>query len=239
MCLIHREFRTFEISRIFIKHVRIASLGWEISHVSGFSSIVIGCWSTQFQYISLFAFENSHYLCTGTGAKAEKAHNRLRSLCRLVLAAGALLALDGTLALRCVFRRLLHTLTTHTSSRTTSCATGGVQQITGKTRAAPNPRSGGRSRRLKWVCVRGIRPHVWCVLVGTIPVARRLRKAVLRDDVSPRWHKHGVYFVEKPGTGVSFARPDCTEIGYSFVWAKPDLDRTESLIGPTPSTIRN
>jgi hypothetical protein len=33
---------------------------------------------------------------------------------------------------------------------------------------------GGRDV-LKWVCVRGIRPHVWCVLAGTIPVARRLR----------------------------------------------------------------
>jgi hypothetical protein len=33
----------------------------------------------------------------------------------------------------------------------------------------------------------------------------------------------------KPGTGVTFARPDCTENGYSFVGAKPDYDRTESL----------
>ena len=28
---------------------------------------------------------------------------------------------------------------------------------------------------LNWVCVRRIRPHVWSVLVGTIPVAMRLR----------------------------------------------------------------
>ena len=33
-----------------------------------------------------------------------------------------------------------------------------------------------------------------------------------------------------PGTGVSFARPDCTEIGYSFVWANPDYDRTEPYL---------
>jgi hypothetical protein len=30
-----REFRTFAISKIFINHVRIASLGGEISHVLG------------------------------------------------------------------------------------------------------------------------------------------------------------------------------------------------------------
>ena len=29
-------------------------------------------WSTQFRYISLFACETSHYLCTGTRAKANK-----------------------------------------------------------------------------------------------------------------------------------------------------------------------
>jgi hypothetical protein len=38
---------------------------------SGCRSIVIGCWSTQ-PYISLFAYENSHYSCTGTRAKAQK-----------------------------------------------------------------------------------------------------------------------------------------------------------------------
>ena len=29
---------------------------------------------------------------------------------------------------------------------------------------------------------------------------------------------------------MSYARPDCTEIGCSFVWPKPDFDRTESLL---------
>ena len=33
---------------------------------------------------------------------------------------------------------------------------------------------GGRDI-LNWVCVRGIHPHVWCVLARTILVARRLR----------------------------------------------------------------
>jgi len=33
---------------------------------------------------------------------------------------------------------------------------------------------GGRDV-LNWVCVRGVRPHVWFILAGTIPVARRLR----------------------------------------------------------------
>jgi len=31
------------------------------------------------------------------------------------------------------------------------------------------------------------------------------------------------------GPGVSFARPNCTETGYLFVWANPDYNRTESL----------
>jgi len=45
-------------------------------------------WSTQFRYISLFAYENSHYLCTGTRARAEKLAAvsvpvcHLRGLCR-------------------------------------------------------------------------------------------------------------------------------------------------------------
>jgi hypothetical protein len=55
--------------------------------------------------------------------------------------------LDSTLALRCVPRRLVHSRTTHTSSRAPSYAAGGVRHFTGKTRAGPNARSGGRSRR--------------------------------------------------------------------------------------------
>jgi hypothetical protein len=34
---------------------------------------------------------------------------------------------------------------------------------------------GGGRDILNWVCVRGIQPHVWCVLARTILVARRLR----------------------------------------------------------------
>jgi hypothetical protein len=71
---------------------------------------------------------------------------RLRRLCRLLRAAGALLALDGTRALRCVPHRLLHPLAIHTSSRAPSYAASGARLFTGKTRAGPNARSGGRSR---------------------------------------------------------------------------------------------
>jgi hypothetical protein len=45
-------------------------------------------WSAQFQYISLFACENSHYLCTGTRAKAKNTCSRLR--CRCVICAPGL-----------------------------------------------------------------------------------------------------------------------------------------------------
>ena len=86
---------------------------------------------------------------------------------------------------------------------------------------------GGRDV-LKWVCVRVIRPHVWCVLAGTIPVARRLRVGRAEGRCLAADGANAGFFVEKPGTGVSFARPDCRETGCSFVWAKPDFDRTES-----------
>ena len=98
--------------------------------------------------------------------------------------------LDGTLALRCVPRRLVHSLTTNTSSRAPSYAAGGVRHFTGKTRAGPNARSGGRSPRsevgmrapettARVVCIRRDDPggEAW---------------AVLRDDVPPRWRKRGV-----------------------------------------------
>ena len=86
---------------------------------------------------------------------------------------------------------------------------------------------GGRDD-LHWVCVRGIRSHVCCVLAGTISVARRLREGRAEGRCLAAMRKRAGFFVEKPGTGVSFARPDCREIGASFVWAKPDFDRTES-----------
>jgi len=41
----------------------------------GFSSNEIDTWSTQFRYISLFACENSHYLCTGTRVRPRKNRN--------------------------------------------------------------------------------------------------------------------------------------------------------------------
>jgi hypothetical protein len=44
----------------------------------GFSSTEIDTWSTQFRYISLFACENSHYLCTGTRARPKETRKRLR-----------------------------------------------------------------------------------------------------------------------------------------------------------------
>ena len=54
--------------------------------------------------------------------------------------------------------------------------------------------------------------------------------AVLRDDVSPRWRKRRPFCRETGTVAVSFARPDCTEIGYSFVWAKRNFVRTESYL---------
>ena len=41
--------------------------------------------------------------------------------------------------------------------------------------AVRNARLEGGRDVLNWVCVRGIQPHVWCVLAGTIPDARRHR----------------------------------------------------------------
>ena len=97
-------------------------------------------------YISLFACENSHYWCTGTTRQADITRNRLRRLCRLLRKGNELLALDGTLAMRCVSRTRVHTLTTHTSSRALSYAAGAMRHFSGKTRAGPNARSGGRWR---------------------------------------------------------------------------------------------
>jgi hypothetical protein len=44
-------------------------------------------------------------------------------------------------------RRLVHTLTTHTSSHASRYAAGGVWYFIGSTLAGPNARSGGRLRR--------------------------------------------------------------------------------------------
>jgi hypothetical protein len=86
---------------------------------------------------------------------------------------------------------------------------------------------GGRDI-LSWVCVRGIHPHVWCVLVGTIPGARRLRVGRAEGRCLAAKAQTPSFLARNRTGAVSFARPDCTEIGYSFVWAKPDFDRTES-----------
>ena len=50
-------------------------------YVLGFSSTEIDTWSTQFRYISLFACEYSHYLCTGTRARPRKTRERKRLRC--------------------------------------------------------------------------------------------------------------------------------------------------------------
>jgi hypothetical protein len=86
---------------------------------------------------------------------------------------------------------------------------------------------GGRDV-LKRVCVRRIRPHVWCVLAGTIPVARRLRVGRALGRCLCAMAQSLGFFVCETGYGVSFARPDCTRIEEGIVWAKPRLVRTES-----------
>jgi hypothetical protein len=49
-----------------------------------------------------------------------------------------------------------------------------------------------------------------------------------------------VSFVEKSGTGMPFASANGTEIRYSFSWANPDYDRTESqTTGKQPASIEN
>jgi len=103
--------------------------------------------------------------------------------------------------------------------------------ITGKARACPNARYGGRSRRSDL----GIRaPDTTTrVVCGVYSPGRSLWRgvsawAVLREYVSPRWRKRGVILFCETGYGVSFAHPDCTRIEEGIVWAKPDLVRTES-----------
>jgi hypothetical protein len=74
---------------------------------------------------------------------------------------------------------------------------------------------GGRDD-LQWARVRGIRAHMCYVLAGKISVARRLRWAVPRDDVSQRWRKRG-YFSSRNRLSVSIARPDCRETGSAMI----------------------
>jgi len=69
---------------------------------------------------------------------------------------------------------------------------------------------------------------VWSVLVGTIPVARRLRVGRAGGRRLAAMAQTRGSFVSETGYGVSFARPDCTRIEEGIVWAKPDLVRTES-----------
>jgi hypothetical protein len=153
-------------------------------------------------YISLFACENSHYVCTGTTQQPEITRSRLRRFVPTAPRGGRALALDGTLALRCVPHRLVHSLTTHTSSRAPSYAAGGVRHFTRKTRAGPNGRSGGRSRRSEL----GMRaPDTTAGTCGVYSPGRSRWRGVsawaeLRDDVSPRWRKRPVLLSVNPGT---------------------------------------
>jgi hypothetical protein len=84
---------------------------------------------------------------------------------------------------------------------------------------------GGRDV-LNWVCVRGIRPNVWCVLTGTIPMARRLRVGRAEGRYLAAWQ---YFFVCETGYDVSLAGPECTRMKEGIAWVKPDLVRTESL----------
>ena len=86
---------------------------------------------------------------------------------------------------------------------------------------------GGRDV-LNWVCVRLIRQNVWCVLIGTIPVARRFRVGRAEGQCVSALAQTRGFFVCETRYGVSFARPNCTRIEESIVWAKPDLVRTEA-----------
>jgi len=58
----------------------------------------------------------------------------------------------------------------------------------------------GGGEVLYWVCVRGMRPNVWCVLTGTIPVVRRLRVGRAEGRCLGAWRKCGVFRSAKPGT---------------------------------------
>jgi len=46
---------------------------------------------------------------------------------------------------------------------------------------------------LNWVCVRGIRLNVWCVLTGTIPVARRLHVGRAEGRCLAAWRKRVIF----------------------------------------------
>jgi hypothetical protein len=182
-------------------------------------------------YISLFACENSHYLCTGTRRQAEITRNLLRRLCRLLRAAGELLALDDTNALRCVPCRLATRLRPilQVARRVMPPVACGI--FLGKREPARmRSLSAGRDVRNR-VCVRGIRPNVWCVLIGTIPVARRLCVGRAEGRCLAAWAQTRGVCVCETEYGVSFVRPDCARIEEGIVWAKPDVVRTESLDG--------
>jgi len=53
---------------------------------------------------------------------------------------------------------------------------------------------------LNWVCVRGVRPNVWCVLTGTIPVARRIRVGHAEGRCLAAWRKRRDFSSVKPDT---------------------------------------
>ena len=97
---------------------------------------------------------------------------------------------------------------------------------------APNARLEGGRDVLYWVCVRRIRPHVWCAFAGTIPLARRFRVGRAEVRCLAAMARTRGLFICGTGYGVSFARPDCTRIEEGIVWAKPHLVRTGSLEQP-------
>jgi len=73
---------------------------------------------------------------------------------------------------------------------------------------APNARLEGGRDVLYWVCVRRIRPHVWCAFAGTIPVARRLRVGRAEGRCLAAMARTRGLFIYGTGYGVSSARPD-------------------------------
>ena len=137
--------------------------------------------------------------------------------------------MDGTLALRCAPRRLVHSLTTHTSSRAPGYAAGGMWQFTGKTRAGSNSRSGGRSRsselgmRALDTTARGV-----CTRRDD-PGGEGYPRGPCWGTMSRRDGANAGFSCCETGYGVSFARPDCTRIEEGIAWARPDWIRTESI----------
>jgi len=80
---------------------------------------------------------------------------------------------------------------------------------------------GGRDV-LSWVCVRGIRPHVWCALDGTIPVARRLRVGRAVGRCLAAMAQTRSLLSRNRDRCCVICAPRLYRNWDSFVWAKPD-----------------